>query len=96
MGSGHRPLYGDLDTTFPSIRSVLASLGYGSAGWIVGEALYNDEIEAQTLRNLIDATHQQVWYLTQWPLHRVSTCPQGAPADVAAPVLFNYYRARGF
>jgi hypothetical protein len=61
--------------------------------WIIGEAFYDDAIAAAQLRAAIAETTRPVYYLTQWPLTRGSTC---ADVDIPAPTAFDAYRAAGF
>ena len=61
--------------------------------WIIGEAFYDDATTARRLGLAIAATRRPIYYLTQWPLTRGSSC---ADTDVAAPTAFDAYAAAGF
>lgn len=62
------------------------------AGWILGEAYYNDPAQADALNQGIAQTGQTVFYLTQWPLSYGSTC---SDVDVV-PLNYGSYSSRGF
>lgn len=61
---------------------------------IIGEAFYNDAIEAASLRQQANSTGQQVLYLTQWPLTSDENC--SPEVNVAPPVDFSNYQAQAF
>ena len=88
-------IYGNAYSDFMNAYKRLAQLGYGNVPWIIGEAYYNDEQEADELVRAIRVTGQRVLYLLQWPLTRANAnrCPG---VDVAAPLRFDKYIAHGF
>jgi hypothetical protein len=87
-------IYKDAGNRFESAFSALNAQGYKGVAWIIGEAFYNDAMEAQALRQAANSTGQVVLYVTQWP----ETADQGCDPDVnvAPPVNFSSYQAQGF
>ncbi|SEP53289.1 hypothetical protein [Amycolatopsis saalfeldensis] len=83
---------GDEYSQFVDARKELAGNGYNQ-GWIIGEGYYNDSEAADGIARAIHDTGQVVFYLTQWPLTRGHTC---SDVDVAPPVAFDGYLAKGF
>jgi hypothetical protein len=67
--------------------------GYAGVGWIIGEAFYNDAVEAQGLQSAIQSTGQTVFYLTQWPLQSSTACQL---VSIAGVLDFTNYRSYGF
>jgi hypothetical protein len=79
---------------FIAAHNKMVQMGIGNgAGWIIGEAYYNDATAASGLRAAMDATGRPVFYLMQWPLERGGACQD---ATVAPPTAFNNYSSKGF
>ncbi len=83
----------DVYSSFVAMDSAMNAVGVtkGVAGWIVGEAYYNDAMTRDDLVRASNYTGRTIFYIAQWPLNRISTCPAGDPADVAPPVSFGNY-----
>jgi len=73
--------YGDEYGLFRAADDAARQLGLKQP-WIVGEAFYDDGAAAQGLHDAIAGIERTVYYLTQWPLTRGSTC---SDVDVPAP-----------
>lgn len=80
-------------TQFVNAHNKLNSFGYKTQGVVVGETFYNDATAAYNLQRASTATGRAIPYLTQWPLTREQKC---AHVDVAPPVSFSNFIARGF
>lgn len=87
-------IYDETGASFATTYSSLASQGYKGVSWIIGEAYYNDAVEAASLRQQITLTGQTVLYLTQWPLASGPSC--SPDVNVAPPASFANYQAKGF
>ena len=86
-------VYNDASRSFQEANRRLAGLGLGEVPWIVGEAFYNDAVEAQQLGQAARELHHQVLFLLQWPLSRERHCRD---VDVPYPLSFDQYRRSGF
>lgn len=84
--------YKEAATRFETAVSILHAAGYRQP-WIIGESYYNDSGEAQTLRQAIRSTHQEVLFLLQWPLTSGAAC---RGVNLTAPLDFDQYIKRGF
>ena len=84
------PAIGQGFSMYSSAWTDLSTSGRGQ-GWIIGEAFYNDDNEAAELANAHAAYGNVVFFLTQWPQTRGSSCA----ADVV-PLDFSNYLAHGF
>ncbi len=84
--------YKDPAARFETAVSILHAAGYRQP-WILGESYCNDANEAQSLRQAIRATSQQVLFLLQWPLTSGASCRD---VSLDAPVDFDQYIAYGF
>jgi hypothetical protein len=78
---------------FMTAYNSLNLAGYAGVGWIIGEAFYNDAVEAQGLQSAIQSTGQTVFYLTQWPLQSSTACQL---VSIAGVLDFTNYRSYGF
>jgi hypothetical protein len=88
-------LYDRTSQTFVTVFDTLNRVGLGGKGWIIGEAYYNDQAQAASLRDAINTTGQTVYYVAQWPLNPDLAC-NGTGINIAPPVLFQNYLAYGF
>jgi len=86
-------IYDETGASFMTAFNDLNSQGYQGVPWVIGEAYYNDEAEATSLRQAINSTGQTVQYLTEWPITSNSSC---SDVDVAPPALFSNYQAQQF
>lgn len=86
-------IYDQPSASFMTAFKGLASQGYGGVPWVIGETYYNDEGEAESIRQAMSSTGKAILYLMQWPLTSARSCPE---VDVAPPVLFSHYQARNF
>ena len=86
-------IYDDASQSFRETNRRLAGLGLGEVPWIVGEAFYNDAVEAQQLGQAALELHRQVLFLLQWPLSRERHCRD---VDVSYPLSFDQYGEAGF
>jgi len=86
-------IYDDTGTNFLIAFNGLEAQGYQGVPWIIGEAYYNDEGEAVSLRKAASSTGQTVRYLTEWPLTSAQNCRD---VDVAPPATFSNYKAQKF
>jgi hypothetical protein len=87
-------IYDETGNSFATAYSGLSGQGYQGVGWIIGEAFYNDALEAAALRQEVNNTGQKVFYLTQWPLASGPSC--SPDVNVAPPLVFSNYQAQGF
>lgn len=87
-------IYDETGTSFKTAFNSLASQGYKGVDWIIGEAWYNDAVEAKSLRQEVSSTGQTVLYLTEWPLTFNESC--STAVNVAPPLSFSNYQAQGF
>ncbi len=87
-------IYDETGASFETAFNSLSSQGYKGVDWIIGEAWYNDAIEAKSLRQEINSTGQTVLYLTEWPLTSNESC--STAVNVAPPVNFANYQAQSF
>lgn len=83
--------YDDAYNRFIAADNALRSRGLNH-GLIVGETYYNDRQSAEALANAISDTGREVYYLTQWPWSRNSSC---SDVDVV-PADFDHYIINGF
>lgn len=83
--------YDHTTTNFINTYNIMHG-NYPGIGWILGEAFYNDPVQADTLNQSIAQTGQTIFYLTQWPLTYQRSC---ADVDVV-PLDFSNYLSRGF
>lgn len=85
--------YDETGNNFATAVAALTAQGYAGTPWIIGEAFYNDAVEAASLRAAINSTGQRVLWLTQWP----DTLATGSCAvSIAPPVDFSSYQVEGF
>jgi len=87
-------IYDETGNSFATAYSSLTSQGYQGTPWIIGEAYYNDAVEAAAQRAEIKSTGQQVLYLTEWPLTSSETCSN--QVNVAPPSDFSNYADQNF
>lgn len=71
----------------------LAAEGVADLPWIVAETYYNDARAARAIAEAMNATGKSVDFLTQWPLHRETTCDE---VSVTPPALFQQFHRFGF
>ena len=83
--------YDHSSTSFVNAYNIM-SAKFPPAGWIVGEAYYNDASQASVLNQAVAQTGQTIFYLTQWPLTYNHQC---SDVDVV-PLDFSNYHANGF
>lgn len=86
-------IYDETGTNFTIAFNGLKAQGYQGVPWIVGEAFYNDEAEATSLRQAAISSGQTIQYLTEWPLTPAQNCTD---VDVAPPAAFKNYQAHNF
>jgi hypothetical protein len=79
---------------FRAYHRHLRDEGLGSMVWLIAEAYYDDAAAARSLAEAMAATGQPVYYLTQWPLQRGSSCDPNV--TVAPPLDFGNYSRLGF
>jgi hypothetical protein len=87
-------IYDETGASFATAFSSLTAQGYQGVPWIIGEAFYNDAIEAAALHQEVTSTGQTVLYLTEWPVTSDRTC--SPDVNVAPPVDFSNYQAQDF
>jgi hypothetical protein len=88
-------LYTDAANKFHQTRLGLQYwYGQNVPGWIIGEAYYNNALEAQQISSAMTQYGQTVHYLTQWPWD-VSN-PSCGGINVAPPISFSNYQSYGF
>jgi hypothetical protein len=87
-------IYNGTENSFQTAFTSLNAQGYQGIPWIIGEAFYNDALEASALRQAANSTGQKVLYLTQWPETADQSCDPNV--NVAPPLDFSNYQAQGF
>jgi len=87
-------IYDDTGAQFGVAFDSLNAQGYQGVSWIIGEAFYNDAVEAAALRQQANSTGQTVLYLTEWPVMSDRNCDPNV--DVAPPSDFSNYQAQNF
>lgn len=87
-------IYSNPASSFTSAFNSLNAQGYQGIAWIIGEAFYNDAMEASALRQAANSTGQKVLYLTEWPETADLSCDPNV--NVAPPLDFSNYQAQGF
>jgi len=87
-------VYDETGASFATAFNALNSQGYQGVPWIIGEAFYNDAVEAAALRQQANSTGQQVLYLTEWPVTSDESC--SPDVNVAPPADFSNYQAQAF
>jgi hypothetical protein len=86
-------IYGDA-TYLTEFDSELHNKGY-TGSIVIGEALYNDESEASSIRTAIsDGLYHTVDFLLQWPLTRSDWGSEDV--DVAVPSSYSWWNYYGF
>lgn len=78
---------------FMDADAALDTIGYRQP-LIIGEVFYNDAEAAEGIRRAMADGDRRVRHLTQWQWSRDRRCP--AHADVAPPVAYDAYAAKGF
>ena len=88
-------MYGSEKDQYVSDDSQLRKMGYTTQPIIIGEAFYNDHDAAANFSEAVSATGRPIRYLTQWPKTQdnANECDQ---VNVAPPIAFNEYAAKGF
>jgi hypothetical protein len=87
-------IYNDAGNSFESTFNALNAQRYQGVPWVIGEAFYNDAMEASALRQATNSTGQKVLYLTEWPETADQSCDPNV--NVAPPLDFSNYQAQGF
>ena len=87
-------IYDETGSSFETAFNSLSAQGYQDVGWVIGEAYYNDELEATSLPQAVNDTGPKVFYLTQWP--KTSNLSCDPKVNVAPPVGFSNYQAQSF
>jgi len=86
-------IYDNPYQSFVNAHGRLKALGYTNIPWIIGEAYYNDQSEANDIARAIQETGQRVLFLLEWPLRRVNAA---CDAVDVVPLDFGEYMKRGF
>ena len=87
-------IYNDAGNSFESAFNALNAQGYQGVPWVIGEAFYNDAMEASALRQAANRTGQKVLYLMEWPETADQSCDPNV--NVAPPLDFSNYQAQNF
>ena len=85
--------YDETGNNFATAVAALTTEGYAGTPWIIGEAFYNDSIEAASLRARVNSTGQKVLWLTQWP---DTLATASCAVSIAPPLDFSNYQIEGF